>query len=778
MQNTTRKSALFDGPLRIALGASLIVLPVCIGAPAIAAAQDAAQNTEGSAAATVIPQQVRYAGKLAARTGETVEAEFRIYAAAEGGDPLWTETQRVAIGEDGSYSVLLGSANPSGLPQAVFAGGAARWLGVSVDRTAESERVLLSSVPYAMKSADAESLSGHAASDFVTQEQLAQLAAHSEQPSTTAPAAQPNGSGPLSGLGTMGTVPLWAGANALGNSLITQLGSNIGINLAAPSATLDVAGSATIRGTLSVGPVAPATAAGGQNSQHLNLTADAWSTATNSALAQTFDWVAAAVGNNTASPSGALYLQFQSGTAPRTNLFDIDSTGVFHWAPSQTFPGTIGSVTATSPVTATTTSSAVSLGLNTSALVADIASPIATAITPSLETTFNGVYAQLGTSNNFSSYIAAHQTEGDTLAAIFGEGTNGSTGVSGSSDTAYGVYGQTASGKGVFGKVTSPSAGSIGVLGSVGTTFSATFTGDYGASNAGVWADASNSATSTPIALFATADSGYSGVFVNNTFTYPTIEVINQSGIGITSNDDVPALQQGAIMGTDGSSHSATFNEFYLSGGLMGDSSVASNTSLFTAGIVGTGDDNFAGLFYNHSATRPTIYADNLGTGSTGLFTTIKAVSAKGACGVGGNGDLTCTGQVKTLSSTGSGAHTVETYAMQSPENWMEDFGSGNLQQGVAVVTIDPAFAETVSETSEYHVFLTPKGDSKGLYVINETAGSFEVRESGGGTSSLAFDYRIVAKRRGYESQRLTDVTERFKAESKSTIPSKFFTAP
>jgi hypothetical protein len=96
----------------------------------------------------------------------------------------------------------------------------------------------------------------------------------------------------------------------------------------------------------------------------------------------------------------------------------------------------------------------------------------------------------------------------------------------------------------------------------------------------------------------------------------------------------------------------------------------------------------------------------------------------------------------------------------------MEDFGSGLLQNGVAVVKIDPSFAETVSATAEYHVFLTPKGDSKGLYVINETPGSFEVRESGGGTSSLTFDYRIVAKRRGYEGQRLIDVTEKFKTES------------
>ena len=36
----------------------------------------------------------------------------------------------------------LGSASPAGLPQSVFAGGAARWLGVSVERGQELERVL------------------------------------------------------------------------------------------------------------------------------------------------------------------------------------------------------------------------------------------------------------------------------------------------------------------------------------------------------------------------------------------------------------------------------------------------------------------------------------------------------------------------------------------------------------------------------------------------------------------------------------------------------------
>jgi hypothetical protein len=100
-------------------------------------------------------------------------------------------------------------------------------------------------------------------------------------------------------------------------------------------------------------------------------------------------------------------------------------------------------------------------------------------------------------------------------------------------------------------------------------------------------------------------------------------------------------------------------------------------------------------------------------------------------------------------------------YAMQSAENWLEDAGSGQLSGGSARIELDPAFAQTVNAGVEYHVFLTPNGDSKGLYVSQKTATSFEVHEQGGGTSSIAFDYRIMAKRKGYENVRLEDLTER-----------------
>ena len=58
-------------------------------------------------------------------------------------------------------------------------------------------------------------------------------------------------------------------------------------------------------------------------------------------------------------------------------------------------------------------------------------------------------------------------------------------------------------------------------------------------------------------------------------------------------------------------------------------------------------------------------------------------------------GQPRCTGQLVAMAATEHGSRKAETYSMQSPENWMEDFGSGTLHlDGVAIVKLDPAFAE------------------------------------------------------------------------------------
>jgi hypothetical protein len=1106
MQNERRVFAFICGVVCSALASSLVNILICIGASIPVSAQEAVPGTEDPSvpAATVVPQQVRYTGKLTIRTGETVEAEFRIYAAAEGGDPLWAETQRVSVAEDGSYSVLLGGANPAGLPQTVFAGGAARWLGVSVERGAEQERLLLSSVPYAMKSADAESLAGHAASDFVTQEQFAESAQSSVpsgQKGTAVPELQPNTSGTVTGSGTAGTVPLWTGANAQGNSEITQFGSDIGINEATPAATLDVNGTAQFRGTLTLPAIATATSSSSSSSQFLNIAASVWSSTTNAPVSPGFQMFAYPVNNNTANPTAKFYMQYRLGSKV-TDLFWVNTEGIIGFAPGQTFPGTITSVTGASPVTATTTSGAVSLGLNTTALETTLNSfyaqlsaantftkpitfasgqtfpgagtitgvtagtglagggtsgspklaidttqvpllnaensftnnntfvgtldslgtldieangvtstfapnlnsallelsanaynstqelpealkfgwqavaaggntaspsanlellygtgstqPTATGLsiapngivnfasgqtfpgggggitgittsspltgsgtsgtvnlslnTSTLETTLNGVYAQLGAANTFTQPItfAASQSFPKTVGSITVSSPLTQSGTSGavtlglnsaaldstfaqlgepniftgdinafsgsvnattagvafkgtSTGGNYGVLGQSTVGSGVVGNAEAPGGGSAGVFGHTGNSFSGTSGTEAPSLVAGVWGDTTGNPISANNAagVIGTADNAEGGSFFNNSASYAAVYAENRgSGTGISGTSDnggigvagrgttgvegtstassgagvygiantadaagvsasasgegsdgvygiatgtydsnlVPSIGvQGlatqftggiGVMGTSIGTSAVGKSLLGLGdvAGVWGDAAEGPNIgnypnvgltpNLTLGGVAGTADDNVAGFFENNSSNLDTLEVTNEsfgGGGPTGLFRTFKAASPGGMCGFGGRGDLSCTGQVKALATSADGSHTVETYSVQSPENWMEDFGSGLLKQGVAVVKIDPAYAETVSETADYHVFLTPRGDSKGLYVINASIASFEVRESGGGTSSLSFDYRIVARRRGYEAQRLTDVTESFNRDKAET---------
>ena len=98
-------------------------------------------------------------------------------------------------------------------------------------------------------------------------------------------------------------------------------------------------------------------------------------------------------------------------------------------------------------------------------------------------------------------------------------------------------------------------------------------------------------------------------------------------------------------------------------------------------------------------------------------------------------------------------------YAIQSTENWFEDFGAASLKDGEAVVEIEALFAQTVNLSEDYRVFLTPLGDCNGLYVAEKTATSFTVHELGGGSADVDFDYRLVAKRLGYETERLEPVS-------------------
>jgi hypothetical protein len=91
-------------------------------------------------------------------------------------------------------------------------------------------------------------------------------------------------------------------------------------------------------------------------------------------------------------------------------------------------------------------------------------------------------------------------------------------------------------------------------------------------------------------------------------------------------------------------------------------------------------------------------------------------------------------------------------YCMESPELWFEDFGSAKLRRGRATVKLNDFVNAIV--TRDYRVFLSPEGDCSGLYVARKGAATFEVRELGGGKSSVAFSYRVVGRRKDIKAHK------------------------
>jgi len=93
-------------------------------------------------------------------------------------------------------------------------------------------------------------------------------------------------------------------------------------------------------------------------------------------------------------------------------------------------------------------------------------------------------------------------------------------------------------------------------------------------------------------------------------------------------------------------------------------------------------------------------------------------------------------------------------YTEESTEVWFTDYGFGKLEDGVAVVAIDPTFAQTVNLQEEpYHVFVQVYGNAE-VYVTDRTSTQFQVRLRAG-DPNVEFSYRVVAKRLGYEGHRL-----------------------
>jgi hypothetical protein len=307
-----------------------------------------AQDTASSTTA-IVPRLVNFSGKASDDEGKPVTGivgiTFAIYNQQQGGMPLWMETQNVTADTKGNYTVQLGANTSEGLPLDLFASGEARWLGVRVNGGEEQARVLLLSVPYALKAADAQTLGGLPAAAFV-------LASPNVSTGTTSasPSAAPGAGPSVGGSGTEDYIPLWTDNNGdLGNSILYQSGTGssakIGINEKSPLETLDVNGSELVRGLFEMATTSYANKNKGFNSNPLNLESSAFNSSTGAYTLNHFQWQAEPTGNNTTTPGATLNLLYGTDPAnPAETGLQLSSKGIFTFATAQTFPGT-GTIT-------------------------------------------------------------------------------------------------------------------------------------------------------------------------------------------------------------------------------------------------------------------------------------------------------------------------------------------------------------------------------------------------------------------------------------------------
>jgi hypothetical protein len=498
-----------------------------------------AQQSSTTGSTIIVPQLIRFAGMLKDSSGHPLTGiaglTFSLYRDQEGGAPLWLETQNVALDAKGRYDVLLGAEHAEGVPMEVFTSGEARWLGVQAQgQPGEQPRVLLVSVPYALKAADASTLGGLPASAFV-------LAARPEAPSTdaiatntaaAAPSASASPLAPCSGLTSDGT----ATANQ-----ITKFTTPCNIE---GSKITDNGTTASIGELLSLPSKGTATATAGQGSQALNWTASSFNSGTATAVNQNFRWQAEAVNNNSTKPSGTLNLLFGQGTAtPAETGFKFANNGLITFAAGQTFPGTgtvksVGLAAPASDFTVSgspvTSSGTLTLGWKVAPTNLNTASAIVKRdASGSFSATNINSSGQITVNNGSSVNPIISFASAANAAAIVGssQGTGLTDGVQGSSFStgqgSAGVIGLDQNNNGTSGNYTTGVTGvtqnsfGVGVLGY--GTLSNNGQANIGFSRAGVWGD---EATGTGVA--ATSDGG-TAVSAINTSTSPTLKAVNNS---------------------------------------------------------------------------------------------------------------------------------------------------------------------------------------------------------------------------------------------------------